>query len=421
MAVKKVVKDSEAEDRQKAQELLTAGKLDKALEEFRKLVEKNPKDLRIKLKLGEVKARMGKTEDAVKAYGEVAEKYAADGFIVQAIAVNKLILDLDPSRKEIQDKLAQLYSSRGMKTPEAAKGKGAPAAAAPEAKKAGEIPAGPAVPAVPLFSDLNQEELVRIMGGLTRVKYNQGDWMIREGEKGDTIYIVSSGKVAIYKMVKGEDLKISELDEGDFFGEFSFFMSHQRQASVRAEGEVELLEIKREELDKIVEEYPNISDILVKFYKDRVLDTVIAISPLFRGLGSKERKELIGKFELKVFEKGQAVIQEGEKGDSLFLIKDGDFSVSTAGPGGQPVVLATLQSGDFFGEIALISDQPRTATVTPLTRGRLMVLSRANFMELALRFPQALEVARTYLQQRAEQTVSTMMTLDEGGSDEVVV
>ena len=42
-------------------------------------------------------------------------------------------------------------------------------------------------------------------------------------------------------------------------------------------------------------------------------------------------------------------------------------------------------------------------------------------MELALRFPQALEVARTYLQQRAEQTVSTMMTLDEGGSDEVVV
>ncbi|MCX5858514.1 MAG: cyclic nucleotide-binding domain-containing protein, partial [Proteobacteria bacterium] len=307
------------------------------------------------------------------------------------------------------------------KTPDAAKATAAPVAASAEASKAGEIPAGTAVPGVPLFSDLNQEELVRIMGGLKRVKYNQGDWMIREGEKGDTIYIISSGKVAIYKKVKGEDLKISDLEEGEFFGEFSFFMSHQRQASVRAEGEVELLEIKREELDKIVEEYPNVSDILVKFYKDRVLDTVIAISPLFRGLGSKQRKELTGKFELKVFEKGQAVIQEGEKGDSLFLIKDGDFSVSTAGPGGQAVVLATLQSGDFFGEIALISDQPRTATVTALTRGRLMVLSRTNFMELAGRFPQALEVARTYLQQRAEDTVSTIMTLDDGGSGEVVV
>lgn len=410
MAVKKL---RESEDRERAQQLLASGKLDKSLAEFRKLVEKNPKDLRLKLKMGEVQARMGKTEDAVKAYGEVAEKYAADGFIVQAIAVNKLILDLDPNRKEIQDKLAQLYSTRGMKTPEAAKDKEIPAA--PAAKKVGEIPV------VPLFSDLNQEELVRIMGGLNRVKFNPGDWIIRERDKGDTIYIISSGKVAIYKMVKDEDLKISDLGEGEFFGEFSFFMSHLRQASVQAEEEVELLEINREELDKIVEEYPNVSDLLVKFYKDRVLDTVIAISPLFRGLGKKERKELIGKFELKVIEKGQAVIQEGEKGDSLFLIKDGDFSVSTAGPGGQPLVLATLQSGDFFGEIALISDQPRTATVTALTRGRLMVLSRANFMELAGRFPQVLEVARGYLQQRAEHTISTMMTLDEGGSDEVVV
>jgi len=412
MAVKKA-KDSDSEDRQRAQQLLTAGKLDKALTEFLKLVEKNPKDLRIKLKVGEVQARMGKTEEAVKAYGEVAERYAADGFIVQAIAVNKLILDLDPNRKEIQDKLAKLYSSRGMKTPEAAKDKDSPAA--PAAKKTGEIPA------VPLFSDLNQEELIRIMGGLSRVKCNPGDWIIREGDKGDTIYIISSGKVAIYKIVKDENLKISDLGEGEFFGEFSFFMSHLRQASVQAEEEVELLEIKREELDKMVEEYPNVSDILVKFYKDRVLDTVIAISPLFRGMGTKERKELIGKFELKVLEKGQVVIQEGEKGDSLFLIKDGDFQVSTAGAGDQPVALATLQSGDFFGEIALISDQPRTATVTALTRGRLMVLSRANFMELAGRFPKVLEVAQSYLQQRAEHTVSTIMTLDEGGSDEVVV
>lgn len=401
-----------AKDRDKAQKLLTQGKLDKALEEFRLMAEANPKDYRIRMKVGEVLAKMGKKDEAIKTYEEVAEAYADGGFVVQAIAVNKLILELDPSRQEIETKLAELYSSRGMKVPE---GRKATAAARPGGEKVGEFPV------VPLFPDLNQEEFARIMSGLTRAKFNTGDWIIREGDKGETIYIISQGRVSVYKKRLEEEIQISSLGEGEFFGEFSFFMSHRRQASVKAEEEVELLVIEKEELDKIVEEYPRVSDILVKFYKERVLDMVLAISPLFTGLGQEERKELIGKFNLMVVDRGDTVIQEGDEGDALYLIKDGEFSVSTTGMGDQPVVLATLRSGDFFGEVALISDQPRTATVTALSRGRLMRLSREDFTLVSSQFPQILEVAQSYLQKRAEETISTMMMLEEGGTDEVVI
>ena len=401
-----------AKDRDKAQKLLSQGKLDKALEEFRRMAEANPKDYRTRMKVGEVLAKMGKKEEAIKTYEEVAEAYAEGGFVVQAIAVNKLILELDPNRQEIETKLAELYSSRGMKIPEARK---AHSAGQPAGEKVGEFPV------VPLFPDLNQEEFIRIMSGLTRAKFNAGDWIIREGDKGETIYIISQGRVSVYKKRLEEEIQISTLGEGEFFGEFSFFMSHRRQASVKAEEEVEVLVIEKEELDKIVEEYPRVSDILVKFYKERVLDMVLAISPLFTGLGQEERKELIGKFNLMVVNRGDTVIQEGDEGDALYLIKDGEFSVSTTGMGEQPVVLATLKSGDFFGEVALISDQPRTATVTALSRGRLMRLSREDFNLVSSQFPQILEVARSYLQKRAEETISTMMMLEEGGTDEEVI
>ena len=137
-------------------------------------------------------------------------------------------------------------------------------------------------------------------------------------------------------------------------------------------------------------------------------------------LGSKTSKPLLVSFLLTTLSLG---LHAGETGAEELdkVIKDGDFAVSTSGPGGEPVTLANLRGGDFFGEIALISDQPRTATVTALTGGRLMSLSREDFNRVAESHPGVLEVARAFLQKRAEETISTIMTLDEGGLDELVI
>ncbi|MBX6421026.1 MAG: cyclic nucleotide-binding domain-containing protein [Nevskia sp.] len=81
-------------------------------------------------------------------------------------------------------------------------------------------------------------------------------------------------------------------------------------------------------------------------------------------------------------EPGQVVIRQGETGDFFYVIMEGRCMVTREVPNGKPIRLAELDAGSCFGEEALISEEPRNATVTMLTRGRLMRLSRQDFRAL---------------------------------------
>jgi CRP-like cAMP-binding protein len=76
---------------------------------------------------------------------------------------------------------------------------------------------------------------------------------------------------------------------------------------------------------------------------------------------------------------------QGERGDRLYLIKDGAVDVAARGADGRDRHLATLGPTDYFGEIALLRDGPRTATVTARGPVELYTLSRADFQELLAR------------------------------------
>ncbi len=92
-----------------AQKYLSKGQYDKAIAEYRKLVERDPKDLRTWLKIGDLCARTGSVPRAVQAYERVARHYAEQGFHVKAVAVYKQILKLSPGRVDIEALLAESY------------------------------------------------------------------------------------------------------------------------------------------------------------------------------------------------------------------------------------------------------------------------------------------------------------------------
>jgi CRP-like cAMP-binding protein len=83
------------------------------------------------------------------------------------------------------------------------------------------------------------------------------------------------------------------------------------------------------------------------------------------------------------FKPGDAVMTEGERGDSMFIIIHGAVSVYKAGE-----LIAELKEGDFFGEMALLGEQVRTATVKIKEQTALLKLSRANIMQLAENNPE---------------------------------
>ena len=97
-----------------AQKYIQKGLFDKAVSEYQKVVEADPKDLRARLKLGELYLKVGNKSSAVNEYTAAAESYTSDGFILQAIAVFKQLLKIDPSISDIYVKLAKLYKKQGL-------------------------------------------------------------------------------------------------------------------------------------------------------------------------------------------------------------------------------------------------------------------------------------------------------------------
>jgi len=112
--------------------------------------------------------------------------------------------------------------------------------------------------------------------------------------------------------------------------------------------------------------------------------------PLLAGIGRRELKRLVDRMSERTFTEGEVAVEEGRGGAGFWLIQDGSATVSIGGE-----IIRTLGSGDYFGEIALLDDGPRTATVTAGTDLRCLGMATWEFRPFVLEHP---DVALTMLQ-----------------------
>ena len=115
---------------------------------------------------------------------------------------------------------------------------------------------------------------------------------------------------------------------------------------------------------------------------------LLQASPLFRPLPGPVIEELAAKLVVVTTSAGEQVIREGDPGDRFYLVGSGEVEVSSAG---HPV--ATLRPGEYFGEIALLRDVPRTATVQAKGDTRLYALERDEFLSAVTGHPESAEAA----------------------------
>jgi len=99
---------------QSAQKNLQKGAFDKALKDYKSLLEADPKDVNLRLKVGDVYLKQGKSDEAVAAYKKVAERFMKDGFDAKAVALYKQITKIDTKRVDVYVPLAELYQRLGL-------------------------------------------------------------------------------------------------------------------------------------------------------------------------------------------------------------------------------------------------------------------------------------------------------------------
>jgi CRP/FNR family cyclic AMP-dependent transcriptional regulator len=113
----------------------------------------------------------------------------------------------------------------------------------------------------------------------------------------------------------------------------------------------------------------------------------LRLIPLFSHVGEEDLQSIASQLIERSYPKHATIVEEGLNGDYMYLIASGRVKVTKASEDGREKIMDFLEAGDFFGEMSLLDQAPRSASVKTLEPSRLMALSRRDFIELLRRSP----------------------------------
>lgn len=140
--------------------------------------------------------------------------------------------------------------------------------------------------------------------------------------------------------------------------------------------------------------------------------------PLFSGLSEQQLEQLAAGSARRSFPKGRTIVSEGEPSQSMYILLAGRAKVQRSDSEGKEVILAVLGSGEFFGEMSLIDDSPRSASVITLEPCEFMAVSKDAFKAMLMQSPDvAMNVMRGLVRRlrEADQKIETLALLDVYG------
>jgi putative peptide zinc metalloprotease protein len=236
---------------------------------------------------------------------------------------------------------------------------------------------------VPLFVDCQPEMLARLADSLRTERFAAGEIVIRQGDPGDRFYIVELGYVSIWqRRSDGLEEMVHKVGPGQYFGEVALVSNAPRNASVRADTPLVLLSLGRKDFDRLVRRYVTLNEGMNKNVK---YSWLLRGMPLFDELESHQLDWLVERLQPEVYRSGEIILHAGDPGDKFFIIESGEVIVMREIDGIMEE-LTRRGPGEYLGEIALLEDRPRTATLVAAVDSTLLSLHAEYFQELVTNF-----------------------------------
>jgi len=215
-----------------------------------------------------------------------------------------------------------------------------------------------------LFKNLSKEQNKLLIGHMALTTVIANENLITQGEEGDTFYVVQKGSFLV--SIDGET--VQRISKGECTGELALIHGAPRAATVTAQGKCEVWYITRNVYRKV----------LMVFSKEQSYQNVKFLKnvALFQPLLAKEIQVLVKALYENIFTAGEVIFSQGEAGNRFYIVKSGEVEgVMT----GEKAETFKLTRGEFFGERALLKNEPRAATMTAKTQVCCLVLSRNDF------------------------------------------
>jgi len=249
---------------------------------------------------------------------------------------------------------------------------------------------------IPLLSNLSDEDIHRLASMFQVRTYPPGDYVMKAGDIGDEFYLIQEGTADV---LSKDETKIASLRNADYFGEQALLTDSERNASIRATSDLEVLVLNRQQFQSLTksadvmfaqrravvaedivqaEEAPETTSYdkeTFEFIKNSIKQNM-----LFANHEDEIVNGIIPYMYEATYKKGEEIIQEGEEhATKFFCIAEGECEVSMAKWEKEEKKPIVLSQGKTFGELALLYDAPRNATIRAASDVKVYVMERNAF------------------------------------------
>ncbi len=246
---------------------------------------------------------------------------------------------------------------------------------------------------VTVLNELSMLQMREFMLDSEAISYRAGDVIFERNDPGSSLFAIADGSV--YVEVGPKQIPI---EQGSIFGEVGLISGRRRGATVRtAEGAI-VIEIPRNAALKLMATVPAAKRAITRISTERQL-----LQMFGSGLTPEDLGELLETAEIKQLSAGETIINEGQDGYDVFVIRQGSMVVEK-NIGGKPVFLSYLPAGSYVGEMALIDGGRRTATVRAAIKSEVIKLDGDAFRRLLEKKPDLLNKAKQEMASRQQLT-----------------
>mmetsp|Transcript_1326 Transcript_1326/g.1689 ORF Transcript_1326/g.1689 Transcript_1326/m.1689 type:complete len:583 (+) Transcript_1326:87-1835(+) len=231
---------------------------------------------------------------------------------------------------------------------------------------------------VEILHALKYEQISKLAGALTEQSFSSGEYIIRQGEKGDTFYIIQDGEVNVTQKkspTSEEEDVLATLQSGQYFGEMALLLDEPRMANCVSRSKVNCLTLGRKEFSQLL---GPLQDLLTRNMQYRILQSV----PLLSHLTAPQLDRCVDAMRVEIFQDGEYIVRQGEEGSKFYIINSGEVLVQATTKKGERKEFGRMGKQEYFGEQSLLKKEPRSADVVALGEVACFVLERSDFEEL---------------------------------------
>uniref|UniRef100_A0A8C7CZL8 cAMP-dependent protein kinase type II-alpha regulatory subunit n=1 Tax=Oncorhynchus kisutch TaxID=8019 RepID=A0A8C7CZL8_ONCKI len=231
-----------------------------------------------------------------------------------------------------------------------------------------------------LFKTLEQEQFSEVLDAMFELRVQPQEHVIDQGDDGDNFYVIERGIYDIVVLIDGVGTCVGQYDNKGSFGELALMYNTPRAATIIATQEGALWGLDRATFRRLI--------VKNNAKKRRLYEQFVESVPLLKSLELSERMKIVDVLGMKTFSDGERIIMQGDRADCFYIVETGEVKIMMKSKtkanqeDNVEVEITRCSRGQYFGELALVTNKPRAASVYAVGEVKCLVIDIQAFERL---------------------------------------